>query len=81
MERIALQERPVATTKKKYHLHFGRNFSANHNHAHPNLNQKKLKWVQMWNKRIRFLLVDHLSYMFNFQISLFNFNLQSTSQI
>ena len=36
---IALQERRVATTKD--HLHFWRNSSANHNQAHPNLNQKK----------------------------------------
>ena len=30
---------------------------------------------------IRFLLVDNLSHLFNFQIILFNFNLQSTSQL
>ena len=48
---IALQERRVATTKKKNHL----NFSANHNRAHFNLNQKMLIWVQIWNKLVRFL--------------------------
>ena len=47
---IVLQERRVATTKKKSHLHSWRNFSANHNKAHPILNHKKLKWVQIWNK-------------------------------
>ena len=31
--------------------------------------------VQMWNKRIRFLLTDDLSNIFNFQIILFNFTL------
>ena len=38
---IVLQERRVPNTKKKSHLHFWRNFSANHNQAHPNLNQKR----------------------------------------
>ena len=35
----------------------------------------------MWNKSIRFLLADDLSQLINFQIILFNFNLQSTSQL
>ena len=77
---IVLQARRVVTTKKKNHLHFWRNFSTNHNQAHLSLNQKRLKSVQKWNKRIDFLLVDDLSHFFNFQIILFNFNLQSTSQ-
>ena len=76
---IVLQERPVATTKKN-HLHFWRNSSANHNQAHPNLNQRRLKWVQIWKKRMRFLLADDLSKIFIFQIISFNFNLQSTAQ-
>ena len=38
-----LQERRDSTRKKKSHLHFWRNFSANHNPAYPNLNQKSLK--------------------------------------
>ena len=76
---IVLQERRVATTKKKNHLQFWRSFSANHNHAHLNLNQKRLKWVQISNKRICFLLVDDLSDIFIFQIILFNFSLQSTA--
>ena len=42
---------------------------------------KRLNRVQIWNKRIRFRLVDDLSHIFIFQIILFNFNLQSTSQI
>ena len=61
---IVLQERRVATTKKKNHLHFWRNFSANHNQAHPNLNQKRIKGVQLLNKRIRFLLADEFSNLF-----------------
>ena len=40
MVHIVLQKRRVVTTKKKSHLHFWRNFSANHNQADPNLNQK-----------------------------------------
>ena len=77
---IVLQERLVTTTKKKKHLHFWRNFSANHNQAHPNLNQKRLKWVQVWNKRIRFLLADDSSDIFTFRIISLIFNLQSTTQ-
>ena len=80
---IVLQELRVATTKKKNHLHFWRSSFANHNQAHPNLNQKKLKWVQIWNKpfpiSIRFLLTDDLSDIFFFQIISFNFKLQSTA--
>ena len=62
---------------KKSHLHFWRNFSANHNQANPNPHQKRLKWVQIWNKRIRSLLANDLSDILIFQIILFNFNLQS----
>ena len=76
---IVLQKRRVAATKKKNHLHFWRNFSANRNQTHPNLNQKRLKWVQIWNKRIRFLLVDDLSNIFILQFISFSFNLLSTA--
>ena len=81
MEHIVWQERLVVTTKKKCHPHFWRSFSANHNQAHPNLNQKRLNWVQIWKKRIRFLLAEDLSNFFSFQIILFNFTPQSTSQM
>ena len=37
---ILLLEKRVATTKKKNHFRFWRNFSAKNNQAHPNLNQK-----------------------------------------
>ena len=43
------------------------------------MNQKRTNQVQIWNKRIRFLLADDLSNIFNFQIILFNFTLQSTA--
>ena len=65
--------------KKKNHLHFRRNFSANHNQAHPNLNQKRTNQVQIWTKRIRFILADDLSHIKNFYIIFFSFNLHSTS--
>ena len=81
MVHIVLQETRVATTKKKNHLHTWRCLSASHNQAHPNLNQKRLKWVQIRNKRIRFLLAEDLSNIFFLQIILFNFNLQSTADI
>ena len=79
MVQLVLQERRVATTEKKSHLQFWRNVSANHNQAHPNLNQKRLKWFQTWSKRIGFLLAEDLSDIFIFQIILFNFHLQSTA--
>ena len=77
---IVLRKRVVATTENENHLLFWGNFSANHNQAHPNVNQKGLKRVQIWKKRIRFLLADDLSDIFIFQIIFFNFNLQSTAQ-
>ena len=52
-------------------------FPTNHSHSH----QETLKWVEIWNKRIRFLLADDLSNIFTYQIILFNFNLLSVSQI
>ena len=73
-----LQERRVVTTKKRNHLHFWKNFSANQFQANPRRHQKRLNWVQIWNKFIRFLLANHLSNIFIFQIVLFNFNLRST---
>ena len=73
------KKRVVETTKKKNHLLFWRKFYANHNQAHPNVNQKRTNQVQTWNKRIRFLLADDLSNIFNFQLNLFNFTLQSTA--
>ena len=45
------------------------------------LEPKTLKSVQMWNKPIRFLLVNDLSDKFIFHFISFNLNLQSTAQI
>ena len=78
---IVLEEGRVAITKKKNHIHF-EEFSPPTTTKHIRTwTKKKLKWVQIWNKRIRFLLADDLSDIFIFQIILFNFNLQSTAQI
>ena len=86
MEHIVLQERRVAITKN--HLRFWINFSTNHNQAHPNLYHERTNRVQLWNKRIRFLLVDDLSNIFVFSNHFLQFqptvnqpdlfNLQST---
>ena len=69
MVHIVLQERRVATTKKKRHLHFWTNFSSNQFQANLNPLQKMLNRVQIWNKRIRFLLVDDLNNIIIFQIN------------
>ena len=61
MIHIVLQERRFATRKKKNYPRFWRIFSANLSHPH----QKKLNPVnpvQIWNRRIRFLLVEDLSH-------------------
>ena len=45
------------------------------------LEPKKTNRIQIWNKRIRFLLADDLSHISIFYINLFNCNLHSTSQL
>ena len=47
----------VAITEKN-HLCFRRNFSANHNQAHPNLNQKDQKSFPLWHNRVDTPLAD-----------------------
>ena len=43
-----LQERRVATTKKKSHIHFSGNFSTNHNQARPSEHEpRKLEAVPL----------------------------------
>ena len=58
MVHIDLQEKRVKTKKKKSHLHFWKKSSANHNQAHPNLNQKKQKLFHLWHNRVDTPLVD-----------------------
>ena len=43
------------------------------------MNQERTNQVQIWNKRIRFLLADDLSNIFNFQLILYSFTPQSTA--
>ena len=76
MEHILLQKRVVATTKN--HLVFLKKFLRQ---SQPSTSEREPKnnEGQIWNKRIRFLLADDLSNIFNFQIILFNFTLQSTA--
>ena len=77
---IVLQKDDSRLQKRKAISIFEKKLSANHNQAHPNLNQKKrLKRVQIRKKRIRFLLADNLSDIFIFQIISINFNLQLTA--
>ena len=64
MEHIVLQERRVTTTKNKSHLHFWIDFSANHNQAHPNLNQKKHQLFHLWHSRVNTPLVDTVNQNF-----------------
>ena len=47
---------------KQFFIEFRPQFPIKHSHPH----QKRLKRVQIWNKRIRFLLADDLSNIFNF---------------
>ena len=64
MIHIVLQERRVATMKKKIHLVFWRNFSANQIQAHPNLNQKRQKLFHLWLDRVDTPLVDTVNQNF-----------------
>ena len=73
MVHIVLQERRVAATKKKNHLHFWRNFSANHNQADPNLNQKRPKLFHLWH--IDTPLVDTVNQNFIYVLILYTFSL------
>ena len=43
------------------------------------MNQKRTNQVQIWNKRIRFLVADDSRNIFNFQTIFINFTLQSTA--
>ena len=63
---IVLQERRVATTKMKNHLHFWRNISANHNQACPNMIQKRQKLFHIWYNRVDTPLVDTFTQNFNY---------------
>ena len=76
MVHIALQDRRVATTKKKSHLHFWRYFSANHNQVHPSLTQKKQESFHLWLYRVDTPLVDTVNREFLYLLILYIFSLQ-----
>ena len=63
---IVLQEKRVAPAKKKNHLQFWRNFSANQFQANANPHQKWLNRVQKSSKRIHFLLADDIWATYSF---------------
>ena len=75
MVHIVLQERRVVNTKKKNHLQFWRHFSADHNQAHPNLNQQREKLFHLWHNRVDALLVDTVNQNFIYFIILYTFSL------
>ena len=58
LARVVLSKRRVVTTKTKNNLHFGRNFSKNHNQPQPNLTQKKQTSLYLWQNRINSPLFD-----------------------
>ena len=62
---------------------FNKSPSGNNNNSPPiTVNQtKKVKLIQTWDKRIRFLLADDLGNIIKFQIILLKFNLLSTTQV
>ena len=49
---IVLQEKRVATSKKKNHLHLWRNFSADHIQARRKVKQKRQKLFHLWHNRV-----------------------------
>ena len=75
MVHIVFQKRRVAITKKKSHLHFWRTFSANHNQANPNLNQKRQKLFHLWLIRVDTPLVDTVNQNFIYTLILYIFSL------
>ena len=75
MVHIVLQERRVTTTKKEKHLSFWRNFSANHNQAHPKVNQKSKKLFHLWHNHFDALLVDAVNQNFIHIIIFYNLSL------
>ena len=72
---IILQERRAATTEKKNHLLFWRNFSANHSQAHPYMNQKRYKFFHLWHNRVDTPLVDTVIQNFIYIIIFYTFSL------
>ena len=61
---IIMQERRVVFGKKKNPLHFCRNLSANHNHAHPNLHHSGKNSFHLWHNPVDSALVDTVNQKF-----------------
>ena len=81
MVHITLQERRVATTKKRNILHFCKNFPTNHNQAHRNLSQKREKSIHIWQNQVETPLVNAVNQkLFDFFI-LYTFSLQQSNMI
>ena len=75
MVHILLQGRRIATTRKKYQLHFCRNFAANHNQAYPNLNQQRQKVFHFWHNCVENPMVDTVNQNFIYILVLYTFSL------
>ena len=74
-------KRPVANTKQRNHYHFWRIFSANHNQAHPNLNQKGQKFFQLWHNRVDTPSVDRVNQNFIHILFQYTFSLLESNLI
>ena len=81
MVQIVLQERRVVTTKKENHLPFWGNFSAHHNQAHMNLNQRNQKFFHLWQNRVDTPLVDTVNQNFIYIPILYTFSLNYSIKI
>ena len=81
MVHFVLQERWVATTKKKIHLDFWRNISANHNQEHPNLNEKRQKLFHLQHNRVDAPLVDTVNQNFIYSFIFYIFSLHKSNKI
>ena len=72
---IVLQERRVATTKKKNHLHFWTIFSTGQFEVFPNMNQERQKLFHLWYNRVDTPLVDTVNQNFLYILILYIFSL------
>ena len=61
---IVLSIRPLVTTKARNDFNLWKKFSGNHDHAHPNLSQKRQKLFQLWHNRVDSSLVDTVNQNF-----------------
>ena len=76
MVHIALQEKRFANMTKEIHLHFWRNFLANHSKPHRNMSQKRQKSFLFWNGPVGFPMVDTVNHNLITSLILYAFDLQ-----